>query len=425
MRGALATLLPLLIACGAKTGLYVPDADAEMDAPLDAGVDVFDAGMPPPCIEVPRDGGTVRASLDLPVELAVVDVMFLLDATASMLDEIDTIRNRLRDLVVPEVRALIPDAAFGVALVGEFPVDPHGPRDVEPYDLRVPITTDVLSIETALESLPSWGNFDEPEAQVEGLYQVATGAGLDPWILPSFGCAMGGLGGGCFRRDSLPVVLLITDAPMNNGPPRVSPESSYRVRDFAPNPLPHQYADAIDAVNALGILVIGLGARDAFTMSPMSHLRAVARDTGAIDADGTPLAFDIGSTGGGVGRGIVDAIRRLAEGTPLDVDAIVEDEPGDAIDARDLVVAIRPLAARPPSGISGMTDTSFLDARPGTEVVFELELDASSVPPSPEGIRVPAAVLFRAFSRSRLARVPITIFIPGEGGGSCEDLPMP
>ena len=116
MRGDfLAFLLPLVLACGAKTGLYVPDADAEMDAPMDAGIDAFDGGMPPPCIEVPRDGGTVRASLDLPVELAVVDVMFLLDATASMLDEIDTIRNRLRDVVVPGVRALIPDAAFGVA----------------------------------------------------------------------------------------------------------------------------------------------------------------------------------------------------------------------------------------------------------------------------------------------------------------------
>ena len=418
MRRALLAILPFAIACGAKTGLYVPDADIDApDAAEDAPVDVFDAGMPPPCIEVPRDGGTVRASLDLPVELAVVDVMFLLDATASMLDEIDTIRRRLRDRVVPGVRALIPDAAFGVALVGEFPVDPHGPGDVAPYDLRVPITTDVLTVEAALDSLPSWGNFDEPEAQVEGLYQVATGEGLDPWIAPSFGCAGGGLGGGCFRRDSLPVILLITDAPMNNGPPGVSPMSSYAFTG------PHSYADAIRAVRALGVLVIGLGAHDPISMSAMPHLRAVARDTGAVDSDGSPLAFNIGATGGGVGTGIVDAIRRLAEGVPLDVDAIIEDEPGDAIDARDLVVAVRPLSASPPDGVSGMTDTTFLGARPGTQVTFELELDASSVPPSREGIRVPAAVLFRAFGRSRLGRVPITIFIPGEDGGMCEDRP--
>ncbi len=428
MRGISLALFPLVIACGAKTGLYVPDADADLDAPLDAGLDApdaFDADIPPPCIEVPRDGGTVRASLDLPVELAVVDVMFLLDATASMLDEIDTIRRRLRDRVVPGVREAIPDAAFGVALAGEFPVDPHGPGDVEPYDLRVPVTTDVLQVEAALDSLPSWGNFDEPEAQVEGLYQVATGAGLAPWINPSFGCASGGLGGGCFRRDSLPVILLITDAPMNNGPTDVRPISRYRASDFAPDPTPHTYDEAIAAVNSLGILVIGLGARDAFAMSPMSHLRAVSTATGAVDSDGSPLAFDIGGSGRGVGAGIVESIQRLAEGVPLDVDAIVEDEPGDAIDARDLVRSVRPLSARPADGVVGMTETTFLGARPGTEVTFELELDASSVPPSESDIVVPAAVLFRAFSRSRLARVPIEILIPGEGGGSCEDRLLP
>lgn len=417
-RAAVVLLVALSSACGAKTGLYTPDADAGLDAGPDAPDLGTDAGPPPPCIEIPREVGTVRASFESPVSLAVADVFFLLDATASMLDEIDNIRRRLRDRVVPGIQAAIPDAAFGVALVGEFPVSPHGPRDVEPFEMRTPITSDVLAVESALEGLPSWGNFDEPEAQVEGLYQVASGEGLSPWIPEFAGCAAGGTGGGCFRRDSLPVIVLITDAPMNNGPPGVSPTSRYR---FSSPGEPHDYADAVRELEAAGILVIGLGARDALSMSPMSHLRAIARDTGAVDGSGNPLAFDIGGTGTGVGVGIVDAITELAAGTPLDVDALVEDVLGDLYDARDLVVAVRPATAVPESGVSGRSEDSFLGVTPGTRVTFEIELDASGIPPRPETLVIPARVLFRAFRRSRLDRQDVVFVIPGEEGG-CEAL---
>jgi len=410
----------VLLGCGAKTGLSLPDAqvDAGVDAgppPIpDAGVD---GGMPPPCIEVPVDGEPVLASFGIPVRLAVVDVFFLIDATASMLDEIDNVRRGLRSVVVPGVRALIPDAAFGVALVGEFPVRPHGPSDVRPYELRAPITLDLLQVEGALEGIPSWGNFDEPEAQVEGLYQIVTGDGLPPWIPPSTGCPRGGSGGACWRREALPVILLITDAPMNNGPRGANPYDDRRFPDGAP----HDYEDAVDELRGLEALVLGLGATDAFSMSALPHLRAIARDTGAVDLDGDPLAFDIGGTGSRVGTGIVDAIEQLAEGTPLDVDALVEDVGGDAIDARELAT-VRPLSASPRSGIDRIDGDSFLGVRPGTEVTFEITLDASGFEASPEPRFVPARLLFRANRRSRLGREDLVFVIPGTDGGGCDEL---
>lgn len=413
-RRALRLSALLTLACGAKTGLYTPDA--EIDAGSDAGFDAgFDAGpVPPLCVEVPRGAGTVAVSVAIPARLAVVDVMFVLDATASMLDEIETIRRRLVDVVVPGVRAAVPDPAFGVALVGEFPVAPHGPSGVRPYDLRAPITADALRAQSALERLPTWDNFDEPEAQVEGLYQVATGEGLPPWIEPSAGCPSGGAGGACFRRDALPVVLLITDAPMNNGP------SGRHTYDFEG---PHTWEQARRALAALEARVIGLGARDAFAMSPMPDLRAVASATGAIDGDGEPLAFDIGSRGGGIGNRIVEAVQRLAEGTPLDVDAVVEDVPGDTIDATALVRSVRARSASPPDGVTSIEPDQFVGARPGTELTFEIVLDAASAPPSRETLWVPARILFRAFRRSRIDRRDILLVIPGEDGGGCDAAP--
>jgi hypothetical protein len=396
----------LFDACGAKTGLEAPDAT----------VDRF---MPTPepeerCVELPIDAGPVLADFMLPVSLTVVDVMFLMDSTGSMIDEIDNVREGLRGRVAPAIRGAIPDAAFGVALVGEFPQRPHGPGDVRPYELRSPITRDLIQVEGAFESTPTWGNFDEPEAQVEALYQVATGEGLDPWVPASLGCPSGGSGGACFREDSLPVVMLVTDAPFHNGPRGVPP-----VDDYGFTPTPHTYAEAVAALRRIGAFVVGLGAQDVATESPMDHLRAIARDTGAVDEGGGPLAFDIGATGSRVGSGVVQAIERLASGVPLDVDASVADVRGDDIDATDLVVGVEAFSASPMSGVGGMEGDTFLAVIPGTQVTFRLRLDRRAVEPLTETLFVPARVVFRAFGRSMLGDVAVTIVIVGDDGGGC------
>lgn len=143
-----------LAGCGAKTGLEAPDAP--IDASLDAAR-VPDAAMPPrECIEVPPGEERVTASLTLPARLRVADVMFVIDSSASMRDEIEGVRNGLRDRVVPGVRASIPEANFGVALFGEFPVFPHARdgSDVGPYRLRTPVTNDIGRVKVSLEDTP-------------------------------------------------------------------------------------------------------------------------------------------------------------------------------------------------------------------------------------------------------------------------------
>ena len=405
---ALLALAGAVVGCGAKSGLEVPDA---------ARVAELDAGVPPLCLEVPLDAGPVRAALTTPVALAMVDVFFLVDATGSMSDEIENIRAGLSERVVPGVRAVIPDAWFGLGFLGEFPLEPYGPPDVLPYTLSVPMTSDSRRLESALTSAPVWGNFDDPEAQVEALYQVATGEGLGEWVPPSSGCAMGGEGGACFRESALPVVVLITDAPMHDGPPGIEPIAPYEIA--APLAQPHTYEQLLEALAARGVLVLGLGATDSERPSSLPHLRALARDTGAVSSSGAPLTFDIGSAGDGVGAGIVRAIERLAAEVPLDVEARVEDVPGDGVDATPLLRGVRPLRADPADGARGTTATGFLGVVPGTRVSFEVTVDASALPPSSATRRYPARVVFVADGRSRLGTVSVLLVVPGTDGGGC------
>jgi predicted small lipoprotein YifL len=413
----LRTIAPVLAlaavaGCGAKTGLAVPDAQ------VDAGPD---AGPPPPppvpCIEVTPLEPRVRVALEIPASLRVVDIVFLIDSSASMQDEIEHTRARLRDVVAPGVREIIPDAAFGVALFGEFPVLPHAfdDSDVGPYLLRSPITTDVGRIETALDDTPVWGNLDDPEAAIEGLYQVATGEGLLPWIEPGLGCPGGGVGGACFRTDAFRIVMLATDAPMHNGPPGIPPVEPYRF-----TPAPHTYSETVSAALAAEIFVIGLGAADRGRPAPFDHLRALAIDTESTDGAGRPLLFDIGARGDAIGSDIVDAVRRVAEEVPLDIDALVEDIPGDAVDARDVVRGIRALAADPMSGITSIEDTGFLGVRPGTLLTFELEIDISDLPVSRERREFPTRVIFRESGRSRIEARDLVVVVPGADGAGCE-----
>lgn len=409
VRAATVAAMLVCAGCGGKTGLDVGDAAPRPDSGTPA-----DAGRPPRCVEVPRAGGEVTVALTLPVSLAVADVFFLIDATGSMSDEIDNVRAGLRSVVVPGVRAAIPDPAFGLGFLGEFPERPYGPPDIKPYELRSPITRDVVRIEGGLDRVPSWGNADDPEAQVEALYQVATGDGLLPWIPATSGCAGGGSGGACFREDALPVVVLITDAPMHDGPDGADP---YRL-----TPPPHAWPETREALRSRGILVIGLGATDAGERSPLPQLEAVSRETGAVDARGEPLVFDIGASGDRVGAGIVDAIERLAAGVPLDVDAVVVDMPGDGVDALTVVRAIRPRSADPPGGVRAIEADRFVGVTPGTRVVFELVLDAAGLPPSAATRRFAARVLFRADGRSRLGSEDVVIVVPGTDSGGCEGM---
>jgi hypothetical protein len=414
--GRLVLAACLLPGCGAKTGLRAPDIDAGPDAARDAG---HDAGPPPQCIEVPPDGSPLRADFSIPASLQIVDVMFVIDATGSMRDQIDNVRTRLRDVVAPGVRALIPDAAFGVAFLGEFPVMPHARPDsgVHPYELRSPITTDVEHVAASFESPPSWGNLDIPEADVEALFQVATGEGLPPFIEASFGCPMGGSGGVCFRDESFHVVMLVTDAPMHNGP---NPANDYNQRhEFDPGPFPHGYRETLDALRAIDVTVVGLGVSHPTMSTGVPDLTQLARDLGSVDGSGRPLVFDIGSRGDQIGDSIVAALERLASDVPLDVVGSVEGIAGAPIDARMLVSAVRALSADPPSGIGSASGDRFLGVHPGTRLTFEIDIDASRLPPSTMRREVPGRVVFGTVGGSRVGSTDVVFVIPGADGHGC------
>lgn len=415
----LAALAALSVGCGAKTGLEVPDA--QVDAGVDAGPDAMI-----PCIEIPLDGGLIELPLETEVQVGRADVVLAVDTTASMSQEIGEIRRTLRDQIVPGIRNAISDAQIGITTFGDFPVGGCGSgADGDlPFRLVLPVTDDLGLVQSGVESIRLGNGSDEPESQVEALYQIATGEGVGTWVPASFGCPMGGFGYPCFRSDALPVVLLFSDAPFHNGPGGSNPYTAPTACGAVDGPA-HDYDEAIAALQRNEIRVIGLYSGPSGD-DGLRDQRAVATDTAALGADGRPLVFDIGMNGERLSSSVIEAITTLADVIELDIDTQLFDvDRTDGVDPRDFVEAVIPVRAEPMDGVReiDVPAGAFRGVRTGTTVVFQLALRNDAVAPGVGPQRFLLEVVFRGDGRTRIRSVIIEIVIPGADGSGCEMMP--
>lgn len=398
----IAPALFVALGCGAKSGLEVPEVENDADAGL-------------PCFEVPIDGGPIDVELDTRPRFARADIVFLIDVTASMRDEINEVQDRLRDKIAPAIEAQIPDTQIGVATFADFPVEPYGAPGDSAFSLLTPITDNLSEVQAALDAIEIQNGIDDPESQVEALYQTATGEGLGGFVLQSFGCPMGGSGYPCFRADSIPVVLLFTDQVFHNGPGGSAPYSSIL------SPSPHSYEEARDALLAKGIRVIGLESGGGVATE---DLRTVARDTGAVDDGNNPLVFDIGRKGQRLGNGVITAMQTFADSAVFDVRFVVRDgDPGDGTDATTFIESVTPVRAEPMDGIEGIDTENgvFLGVEAGTNLIYELRVSSGATVPGPEPKRFVVAIDFIDENGVPLGTRTIELVIPAADGEGCPD----
>jgi hypothetical protein len=243
------------------------------------------------------------------------------------------------------------------------------------------------------------------------------------YVPPSLGCPTGGLGYPCFRPDALPVVLLFTDAPFHN-----APGGTYRYSDptACPGvvPTPHTYDQALEALDAVGIRVIGLysgpSGEDGF-----SHLSTLARDTNAVDSRGSPLVFDIGRNGESLTESVIEAVETLAVVEFEVIDTVLADpDRSDSVDPRDFVLAVEAVRAEPMSGVRDVDveGGAFLGVRTGTTVFFRLRLRGGVVAPGVGPQRFLLEVVFRGDRRTRIGSALVEIVVPGSDGSGCEGM---
>ena len=122
--------------------------------------------------------GRVPTRIELRFEVRDADVQINLDSTGSMGGEIDTLSETLRSTIVPAIREALPTSGFGVSTFDDFPVGVFGSAGDEPFTLHQRITSNIGSVQAAIDAIPLHIGGDPPESGIESLYQIATGAGL-------------------------------------------------------------------------------------------------------------------------------------------------------------------------------------------------------------------------------------------------------
>jgi hypothetical protein len=269
------------------------------------------------------------ADVDFATRLLSLDMYVILDRSGSMASEIATVKNNLatvvNNLACPPAGAgdpatCIPDLWAGAGAVG------YKGGGLQAFQNWVDLQPNPSF--TAVPTTEPGGCCEEP--LTFSVYATITGSGGASFgmsgVPPRSTCAgspaaLAGyatFGYPCFREGSLPVVLLVTDEPpISTGNTWKNPPWSMTVR-------PAMLARNAKLVGILGSLPTG---------NTQLDLRTMAFDTGAVDAANgyAPLVFD--GADANAAEAIQQGIQTLAAGLPLGLRAVVEDDPGDAVDA--------------------------------------------------------------------------------------------
>jgi predicted small lipoprotein YifL len=414
----------IVAGCGAKTGLEAPDVAMDAAGDADTSSDVVSEDARPLCVEPAQDDAMVdplRVDLSIEARLAAADVLFVIDRTGSMSEEIENIRASLRSVIVPGLIRTIPDLNLGLVTYSDFPIDPYGSSDDRVFSLERPMGREFTALQGALGAVMARGGGDSPEALTEALYQVATGEGLRAdgrtrpfWIEPAGGCRVPGIGYACVRPRATPIIVAITDAPTHNGPGNRYPYEPFPISSID---RPHSYAQAVAALNTmLGAKVIGINSGVGIE-NGRADLEAFARDTRSLGADGRPLVFDINPDGTGLSEQVVSSVARLANEVRLDVSARAVD--GDGSGGAALVLGVVPLSATPMSNVQRIENNVFVGVVPGTRLRFDLLIDRARIVRRAMAQRYLIRVEFLEGGRPTLGSRDVLLYVPGLNDPAC------
>ena len=382
--GSMGWLLFVLCACS-RSGLEAPQREHE-------------------CLPLPPDG---RSSHQITAEVSIdrTDILFLIDTSISMADEIQQIRAQLVDVLVPQIRDQVRDPNLGVASFSDFAS--LGGKRTYPYRLLQEMTDDVPLALEAIEGIELEFGGDAAESQLEALYQAATGEGLGQFVEPVDSCVARTRGGACFRQNSLGIVMLFTDAPMRNvagllpggaiaaetGDDPSAPGTPYI-------PVLRTYEETLAALQAQNLRVIGLWSGG--DGPGLDDMRRITHDSNALEGEDDSIVFDIGESGSDLSAGVLETLASVTSSARARIELLLADgDVNDGFDPRSVIYEVRALYAEPENG--AIRDGAlFLDAIPGTSVTFELVFDTSAVPPSAFDRRYPLEVTIEASDGTQL-----------------------
>ncbi|MCZ7680032.1 MAG: hypothetical protein M5U28_15205 [Sandaracinaceae bacterium] len=290
-----------------------------------------------------------RDTLQFSTSLQRADVYFMMDNTGSMGGTISALQAGLSSTVIPDIRARIPEAWFGVGGFDDYPnaywgygepcsTDTAGIAHDAPFFQYQIMTSSVTAAQTAVNRYRTNCGYDGPESAVAALYSLASRNNLGGQArFISTGstpptCPAGYRGAACFRPDAVPIIIVMTDVDQHNSP-TCSPSfwGTYAC-DYRYEPSGPAWTTMTASLATLNARAVGIST----SIYGRAFLERLVTDTTiARGAPGPASSYVLDApSGSGLSTAVTDAVRRAAE-VPLDVSARATDiaDPGETIDA--------------------------------------------------------------------------------------------
>jgi len=340
-------------------------------------------------VELPYDASEDEERiLNFKTNVERADILILVDLSGSMAGEINNLKNGITDIIINEIGFTINDAGFGLATFDDW----KGIGDDTIYQLVQPITTDMNVVADAVNGLNrlSWCGW-EPHPQA--LYQAASGAGYNGHFtfnrresstnncdvsgeyypaIPPVDCSMaeGNIGGACFRRDSLPIIIMLSDEWFHDYPGKYPDMFEWHT----PYNTKQQAIHALNAINAKFIGIDSWHSGMNWTGSPENDFKEISIATGSVDGiTGEPFFYSIDPDGSGLSDDIVDAVLQLSSNVKRDVWTEKESiENSYGIDSSLFIKSLTPVSTVPPNSYLSKDSAKFVQVHPGATVNFEL-----------------------------------------------------
>jgi hypothetical protein len=341
---------------------------------------------------------TVERELSFSTVIEAIDVMFVIDASGSMSYEIEQVATHIKDQIIDSVRSEFPQegfAAFGASRI-TF-ANSH-------LFMRQPVTFDDEKVKKALDDFRKGESWGQAIAELQSfvLYHNVSDEGFSghaslcppmmgciaeaPISFPPADCTgeLGEVGHGCFRRESMPIYIYITDDLNVNCAPDGNQAGSTKCVWRAEPGMQNgpTLEEAVELMGAVGVKVIGINTyheknpdgTPAETTNPYKDMEFMAKMTGSLDKAGEPFIYNTTSpTGDGMPDQIADAIKDLTEYIDMDVTTgKMSKEFCNDINAAEFIKSTKTVKAEPENGVSGQNETTFFSVVQGTEVWFDV-----------------------------------------------------
>lgn len=356
---------------------------------------------------LPFDEGEKTQDFTFSTGVAKADIYFMIDTTASMQPAIDSLKASISTKVIPSILngdndasppiPPIDDAWIGMGSFRDVPWLPYGEAGDDLYRHRFTVAGQTIvgnvtpplqqgnvfvapdNVAKILGSLTAGGGGDGPEATTQALWLAATNglyaatlggvwSPASPYPAPCPDLSMFGVP--CFRKEAIPIFVLVTDAAFHNGPLAVNNYDPTKVGGAK------TYAEASDALNAINAKIVGVPVNTGAAGAARTDLTELAKKTGSEYHDpqfgGTDrvLVSEVDVTSAGVsdevvrllgllsGAGLHDVTTdRVSYACPGGIDCTGDgapdlayqnpspDEGGAPFDAAKLIKAVKPVAS--------------------------------------------------------------------------------